>query len=373
MTSRSLNSLPVRVLRSSAVLVLGLALATCATGRTPPPATAMAKVATGLTFQFGLGDRSCGIPSPECPKDVDFKPALPELQVKLQPFEIDVHEVTNEQYDFCVEMDLCSLPAGDNGPNGIPDYYTADKYKKNPVIYVTWVQAQEYCASVGKRMPTEFEWERVAGGAGQTSQEKFLYPWEKGPDAKLAENCDRDVNLARCVGGIVATRAVTVSKADVVEVDGVKVFDLTGNVSEWTASDADDEIKKISATCDFTQTYQCESCTQCVAKKPVTLACKTTCQTCKCGAPVPAGSAEQCYRPCGTPICPRYPKSALPVLKGFPAKNVSPQRVVRGGSFFSHPPSVAQCDGRSDARFFTRQPGAAPLDYIGFRCARDLK
>jgi len=350
-------------------LWLGL-LAACATGKPAPAVTPLAEVRTGLEFQFGMGEYACGIPTPTCPTSTSFDPGEPELQVKLKPFALDVHEVTNEQYNFCVQMEVCSQPAGDNGPNGVADYHVSDKFRQHPVLYVTWQQAKEYCEFVGKRLPTEFEWERVAGGPAQSSADKVLFPGTKGPLAKLPDTCE--VNVARCNAGLVATRAAMTSAADVVAENGVQVFDLTGNVSEWTASDADEDARKLSATCDWAQPYDCAKCVDCLKTNPAAT-CKPACLSCNCGTGG-AATKPNCYIPCGTPICPRHPKSSVPVDKSFTGKNTGAQRVVRGGSYFSHPASnnAGRCDGRSDLRVLLRAPDAEPLPYLGFRCAKTL-
>ena len=74
-------------------------------------------------------------------------------------FDVDLYELTAGDYKACVDASGCSYNCG-TGSN-----YTYDNNKDNhPINYVNWQEAVDYCTWKGKRLPTEFEWEKAARG-----------------------------------------------------------------------------------------------------------------------------------------------------------------------------------------------------------------
>jgi len=351
----------------------------CATGLEPPEPTPMAQVTSGLIYRFGMGQDGCNIPKPEqcqARRGKGFNPGNPSVLVSLQAFEIDTHEVTNDQYRYCVAMGECSLNAGDNTTN-IADYYAKPveggtvpnpKYGGHPVVLVNQIQAAEYCKFLGRRLPTEFEWERVAGGASQEHATKQLYPWgSTGPQPAPPTCTEHKVNLYGCKLDERPAKVAS-SSSDVVEVDGGKVWDLVGNVWEWTSSPRNDFV-----ACDQqSQPYDCQACVLCLTENPLAT-CEPVCKVCKCGD----GATEtkpNCYKPCETPVCAIYKAADQPVDPASIKAEPSDQIIIRGGSFAkgSGQKTIGPCEGRADHRGFTRSKGD-PHVALGFRCARTLK
>ncbi len=140
----------------------------------------------------------------------------PEQDVDVDEFFIDQYEVTNRRYDLCVREGACRLPRlARSLASGL--YYADPVFHNFPAIWVTWQDAADYCAFVGKRLPTEAEWEKAARGA-----DALLYPW--GEEAPVDQ-----ANHQYLLGDL--------AKVGDFELDESPygVNDMAGNVREWTA------------------------------------------------------------------------------------------------------------------------------------------
>jgi cysteine-rich repeat protein len=145
----------------------------------------------------------------------------PRHAVHLDTFFIDAREVTAAQYEACVDALACTAP--DVGLE--PTYGVAGK-EQHPVNNTTWSQAADYCAWVGKRLPTEAEWEKAARGT-----DARVFPWGDLPDA-----CALAIYVAPVVGpgcGLLGP-AVAGSLAPL-GASPYGALDMAGNVSEWVS------------------------------------------------------------------------------------------------------------------------------------------
>lgn len=127
--------------------------------------------------------------------------ALPQKTVQLKTFFIDQFEVTNKEFR-----------------QEFPEHIFWEDSQAHPATGMTWHQAKTYCKQVGKRLPTEEEWEKSARG-----HDARLYPWGNKPLRKKPHPF---------YSGIIK-RKVGLNKKDNSPYD---VRDMAGSVWEWTSS-----------------------------------------------------------------------------------------------------------------------------------------
>jgi formylglycine-generating enzyme required for sulfatase activity len=131
----------------------------------------------------------------------------PRHKVDVDPFCMDVSEVTNSEYE-----------GFDAAHRGKRDPYSEGD--RDPVIHVTWDEASRFCAAQGKRLPTEAEWEKAARGGLDGKR----YPWgDQGPG-------QAEANFSGEAGSHKRTTPVGSHAAN-----GYGLQDMAGNVWEWVA------------------------------------------------------------------------------------------------------------------------------------------
>ena len=166
----------------------------------PAPAATvgeMVRIAAG-SFQMGSSD---GQP--------DEKPVH---RVQVAAFDMDLTEVTVAAYKACVESQKCTYPDLDHFCN-----WDRTGKENHPINCLDWDQATAYCAAVGKRLPTEEEWEYAARGTDGRP-----YPW--GDPPAPPNLCQGRPTAGTC-------------PADAVPVDSpFGLRGMAGNVWEWTSS-----------------------------------------------------------------------------------------------------------------------------------------
>ena len=150
----------------------------------------------------------------------------PQHKLTLSQYDIDVFEVTNAQYAQCVAAGKCTVPST---YNTMCNWGQPCK-DQHPVNCVMWPQADAYCKWAGGRLPTDAEWEKAArGGCEKYPGQNCATSMPKYPWGNTGLGCANAVTQNGC--GTNSTMAVG-SKPTGKSVYGV--FDLIGNVLEWT-------------------------------------------------------------------------------------------------------------------------------------------
>jgi len=145
----------------------------------------------------------------------------PHHNVILSSYAVDIHPVTNEQFIRFLEAmdgekdahnhDILRLKESRISKH-LGKYLIESGYARHPVIGVTWYGAVAYAKWVGKRLPTEAEWE-VASRALNTD---VIYPTGNEIDRDHANYFSAD------------TSAVMSFPAN-----EIGLYDMSGNVYEW--------------------------------------------------------------------------------------------------------------------------------------------
>ncbi len=141
-----------------------------------------------------------------------YRDETPAHTVNLPAYKIDITEVTMGQYRLYREQ--TGVPA--------PKFMDNDRFNQDhqPVVGVTWQEAADYCTTMGKRLPTETEWEKAARGT-----DGRFYPWGNKPDETQA-------NIRGKKDGYRYSAPVGQAKFGA---SPYGVRDMAGNVWEWTA------------------------------------------------------------------------------------------------------------------------------------------
>ena len=153
--------------------------------------------------------------------NVGNRDEMPRHQVKLSPFAIDIHPVTNEQFVRFLEVmggekdrhhhDIIRLK--DSRIKRVAGRLTIESgYAKHPVVGVTWYGALVYARWVGKRLPTEAEWEVACKGGDDDA----IYPTGDNIEKPLANFFSSD------------TTPVMSYPPNL-----VGIYDMAGNIYEW--------------------------------------------------------------------------------------------------------------------------------------------
>jgi len=145
----------------------------------------------------------------------------PRHRVSLDAFSIDKYEVINALYKRF--MDATGRQA--------PSYWSDQKWNgaSQPVVGVTWHDADAYCKWAGKRLPTEAEWEKAARGTDSRT-----FPWGALWDSSKGNSNESKLGKTVAVGSYPGGASP------------YGAHDMAGNVWEWVADWYDKDYYKRS-------------------------------------------------------------------------------------------------------------------------------
>ena len=148
-------------------------------------------------------------------------------QVNVETYFIDRYPVTCGQYRTFIEAGGYEnsnwwSKAGwrwvQSGQVTKPLYWSDDlRWENHPVCGVSWYEADAYARFVGKRLPSEAEWEKAAGGSS-------TYPW--GEESPTEKHCNHN----NVVSQTTPVNAYPKGQST------YGCYDMLGNVWEWTST-----------------------------------------------------------------------------------------------------------------------------------------
>lgn len=206
-----------------------------ATPTLEPGATAMAEIDGMVQVYVPAGDFEMGSAEDDPDANSDENP---QHTVYLDAFWIDQIEVTNAMFAEFLNQQ------GNQEEGGVTwldeanwalieqvngSFQSKNSFADHPAIGVSWYGATAYCAWAERRLPTEAEWEKAAGGI-LTQEGPRRYPW--GNDAPSEELA----NYSGSSDGYSRTSPVGNYPAGA---SPYGALDMAGNVWEWVSDSYD--------------------------------------------------------------------------------------------------------------------------------------
>lgn len=152
------------------------------------------------------------------------KDERPAHEVCIDDFYIDKYEITQKAYKKVMGQNLSRF-----------------KGYNLPVENVTWYKAREYCEKIGKRLPTEAEWEYAAREGGKKTR------FGTGTDIISSDisNFDARSIYKKPYSQAGKDRGKTIPVGSF-KPNKLDLYDMSGNVWEWVADYYDKDYYKNS-------------------------------------------------------------------------------------------------------------------------------
>ncbi len=173
---------------------------------------------------------------------------LREQAIEVDAFWVDTYPVTCQEYDAFAASDAAREhrfchPAEPPDKLHIRNTLLDRRFRSNhPATGVDWFDAYAYAASVGKRLPTEWEWQRAAQGDDQRA-----YPWGNTFDSNrcrwfgkvIERSIDTVPEWRDALYQLFLTESISPLTVAVKELENISPFGvvgMSGNCWEWTAT-----------------------------------------------------------------------------------------------------------------------------------------
>lgn len=206
-----------------------------------PSQTAGGGTPKGVQGSSASSTSASAVAGPACPPEMMRVPGGAitgggRATIMVESFCMDVSEVTVKAYAACLKRGKCTpahasakWPETGIDPSALLAVACNQGHgdrQEHPINCVDWSQANAFCTSSGKALPTDAQWDWAAHrGSARTKR-----PW--GDDAPLLQVCWS--NFTR--------RASTCPVASYIAGDNPwAIHDLEGNVREWTATSIGDD------------------------------------------------------------------------------------------------------------------------------------
>ena len=142
----------------------------------------------------------------------------PRRELFVEAFYLDRYEVTVGRYARFLQA------TGNVRPPEEWDTVDLNNGTDLPVIGVDWQDANSYCQWVGRRLPTDAEWERAARGMDERK-----YPWGNEPPTPEHARFAQKYEKAVYKGGVARVGSHRKGASP------FGIHDMAGNAWEWTA------------------------------------------------------------------------------------------------------------------------------------------